>query len=394
MDRFQFCSNGARRSTPGWRVAAAVFALAIFSALSGRAHAGPAGEGVDSVVAPSEPLPPEEQSRSVTKFSFILYGDDRGLADGFTIQSDHARVVDGALAAIKELQNSKWPVRFVLQTGDAVSQGKVAREWNRSFIPVVDRLVAEGHVPYFMVPGNHDVSSAEPARDPERQAGLRNLLEAMKFQMPPEGSPRRLAGYPTYSFGYGNTFVIGFDSVIANDDTQYVWIKNQLEGLDRRRYVNVFVFCHHPPFSSGPHGNHPDHSIKVMRERYMPLFEAYHVRAVLCGHEHLYDHWVERYTDNQGPHRMDFIISGGGGAPRYPYDGEPDLHEYDRANQGLKVELQHIVKPGSVGDLTPFHFVVLHVEGTHVSLDFHSADPASDFHPYPADHTDLEDPAP
>jgi hypothetical protein len=97
--------------------------------------------------------------------------------------------------------------------------------------------------------------------------GLRNLLGAVKLLIPPDGSPRRLAGYPTYSFGYGNTFAIGFDSLIANDDKQYLWIKGQLEGLDRTRYVNIFVFCHHAPFSSGPHSLRLDESTRVLRSR-------------------------------------------------------------------------------------------------------------------------------
>lgn len=263
----------------------------------------------------------------------------------------------------------------------------------RSFIPLIDRLVQQGRIPYYFVPGNHDVSSGSLIEAPVRQARLRNVLDAFRQQMPPEGSPRRLAGYPTYSFGYGNTFVIGFDSVDAGEDRQYLWVKGQLEGLDRTRYVNVFVFCHHAPFSSGPHGLSLDDSILALRSRYMPLFHAHHVRAVLAGHEHLYEQWVEHYTDNSGPHRMDCIVSGGGGAPLYPHLREPDLSEYLESNRGLKVQLQHLVKPGPYGAMSPHHFLVFHVDGEKVGLEFHSVDSISTFHPYPDNHTTLEDPA-
>ena len=179
-------------------------------------------ERVKAIAPPAAPLPSEEQSRGVTRFSFILYGDTRGRHDGVSIQYEHSMVVDGILGQIKKLRNTDSPVRFILQTGDAVVHGPEVPQWNVSFVPVVDRLTTQGGVPYFMVPGNHDVSGATTVDAPERQVGLRNLLDANKRLIPPDGSPRRLAGYPTYSFGYGNTLVIGFDSDIVNDDKQYL----------------------------------------------------------------------------------------------------------------------------------------------------------------------------
>ena len=56
-----------------------------------------------------------------------------------------------------------------------------------------------------------------PAGDPQRALGLHNTLTAMSKLIPPEGSPRRLSGYPTYAFGYGNAFFIALDSNIASD---------------------------------------------------------------------------------------------------------------------------------------------------------------------------------
>jgi hypothetical protein len=349
---------------------------------------------VDAIVAPANPLPPESESRNVTRFSFILYGDNRGGMDGIAPDPNHARVVDAIIGEVKALQSSDSPVRFILQTGDLVTVGEVAREWNVSFVPLIDHLVGETRLPYFLVPGNHDVSPAQVTVPPKERSGLSYLLEAVKLQIPPDGSPRRLAGYATYAIGYGNTFVIGLDSIHASDDKQYVWVKNQLEQLDRTRYVNVFVFCHHSAFSSGPHSVILDDATRVIRARYLPLFHAHHIRAVLSGHEHLYEHWVEHYTDNQGLQRMDYIVSGGGGAPRYGYAGEPDLSEYLAANRGSKDQLQHLVKPGTFAHLTPHHFIVIHVDGQHVSLEFHPVDAKTNFHPYPGDRTDLQDPAP
>src|SRR5205823_2911193 len=141
--------------------------------------------------------------------------------------------------------------------------------------------------------------------------------------IPPDGSPRRLSGYPTYAAGYGNTFIISFDSNIAADSAQYEWVRRQLEGLDRRRYINVVVFCHQPAFSSGPHGGSiVEPATAVIRSKYMPLFRKHHVRLFFSGHEHLFEHWVERYQDAGRSFRLDHIVSGGGGAPLYAYQGE------------------------------------------------------------------------
>ena len=371
-------------------VAVALLASCGFVGL--RLGAAQGEERVKAITPPAAPLPSEEESRGVTRFSFILYGDTRGRHDGVALQYEHSMVMDGILGQIKKLQNTDSPVRFVLQTGDAVVHGPEAQQWNVSFVPIIDRLTSQGGVPYYLVPGNHDVSSAATADAPQRQVGLRNFLDAVQALIPPDGSPRRLAGYPTFSFGYGNTFVIGFDSDIANDDKQYLWVKSQLEGLDRNRYVNVFVFCHHAPFSSGPHSVHADQSTLALRSRYLPLLEAHHVRAMFSGHEHLYEHWVEHYTDNSGTHRMDFLVSGGGGAPLYSYHGEPNLDDYLKANKGMHVRLQHLVKPGPEGALSPYHFVVIHVDGGQINLEVLGVDWGAGFQPYQGNKAGFQDP--
>ena len=74
-----------------------------------------------------------------------------------------------------------------------------------------------------------------------RKEGLKNYLSAMSEMIPPDGSPRRLSGYPTFGIGYGNTFVIGLDSDISPDETQFNWVKHQLEGLNRSRFVHVIA---------------------------------------------------------------------------------------------------------------------------------------------------------
>ncbi|HEV7612252.1 MAG TPA: metallophosphoesterase [Steroidobacteraceae bacterium] len=341
-------------------------------------------ERVVAIKPPAVPLPAETESSGVTKFSFIVYGDTRGRRDGVAIQYEHSLVVDSMLTQIKRLAGTQYPVRFVLQSGDAVTNGTDAHQWNVSFVPLINRLTAEGGVPYFLVPGNHETTL--------RPEGLQNYLDAVSALIPREGSARRLTGYTTYSFGYGNTFVLALDANIAADETQYQWIKSQLEGLDRGRYINVVVFCHQAPFSSGPHGGSSiEPQTIILRERYMPLFNSHHVRAVFSGHEHLFEHWVEHYTDAAGPQRMDLVVSGGGGAPLYAYMGEPNVRDYMKSNDANKVTLEHLVKPGSEDAPNPYHFVIVHVDGDHLDMQVVGVDWGRNFAPYRSNKVVLQD---
>jgi len=126
----------------------------------------------------------------------------------------------------------------------------------------------------------------------------------------------------------------------------------------------VVAFFHHPVFSSGPHGGAlVERPTAALRARYMPLFRRHHVRLLFAGHDHVYEHWIERYRDATGIQRIDQIVSGGGGAPLYTYRGEPDLREYARAAGADSVRLEHVVRPGAEVGGNPYHYVVVHVDG-------------------------------
>lgn len=261
--------------------------------------APPTFAAVHPIAAPATPLPSEAASAGVTRFSFIAYGDTRSSGilgepgDGDRIHPEHSRLMDLMLASVKERASSTFPIRFVLQSGDAVVRGQDAEGWNVSFSPIIERL-------------------------------------------------------------------------------------------DRARYRHVIVFMHHPPFSSGPHGGAsadpmpgtgdkaPDQlepSTVAIRNLYMPLFRKHRVRMLLTGHDHLLDHFVERYTDAGVNYRMDAVVTGGGGAPIYRYVGEPDLRTYTALNAAQNVRVEHLMKPGPTVEDNPLHFLVVQVDGDRLSLE-------------------------
>src|SRR5688572_20699494 len=80
---------------------------------------------VRTIARPTHPLPPEAASADSNRFSFIVYGDTRGRRDGIEVQYEHSLIVDDMLLTIGRLRTTSHPVRFVLQTGDAVVDGRV-----------------------------------------------------------------------------------------------------------------------------------------------------------------------------------------------------------------------------------------------------------------------------
>ena len=339
---------------------------------------------VRPIQPPARPLPPESATADVHRFSFIAYGDMRcscSLEAPGEVQAAHAQVVDAMLTRIKAAASTPDAIRFVLATGDATFRGQNAERWNDAFIPIVERLTKSAGMPYFLAAGNHDVTGMPPG-DPGRALGLHNTLTAISKLIPPEGSPRRLNGYPTYAFGYGNSFFIAIDSNIAADVIQIAWVTEQLEHLDRARYRHVFAFFHHPLFSAGPHGGaqaptpedpHPPDRVEpstlAMRTIYAPLFRRHHVRMTIAGHDHLFDHWVETYVDHGTRYQRDDIVSGGGGAPIYVRSGEPDLTAYEAGGAAQQVRVRHVAAPGPVAADNPHHFIVVHVVDDRVSFD-------------------------
>jgi hypothetical protein len=358
-----------------------------------RAQASAQADTVFPTSAPRTPLPSEAATARVTKFSFIAYGDTRGRMDGTALQAEHALVIESMLSTIRQAAGTPDAIRFVLQSGDAVVNGSVPGQLTVSYVPLINRLTQEGGVPYFLAVGNHDVGNSIDLADPRRMSGLRNYFAANAKLLPADGSPRRLNGYPTFAFGYGNTFFVALDSGIPDDSTQFAWVKSQFEKLDRKRYVNIVVFYHHPPFSSGPHGGATlERQAAGIRVKWMPLFRRHHVKLMLTGHEHFYEHWVERYWDASGRHRLDEIVTAGGGAPHYTYTGEPDLTEYVTSASASRVSLEHLARPSADTTGNPYHYVVIHVDGEKISLDVVGVDWGVGFAPYGTSSVTMVDP--
>jgi hypothetical protein len=105
----------------------------------------------------------------------------------------------------------------------------------------------------------------------------------------------------------------------------------------------------------------------------------------------LFEHWVEHHTDTSGTHRMDLVVSGGGGAPIYAYSGEPNLDGYLKQNEASKVKLEHLVKPGVDRGSNPYHYLIVRVDGESLDMQVISVDWGTGFAPYRSNKVELQD---
>ena len=103
---------------------------------------------------------------------------------------------------------------------------------------------------------------------------------------------------------------------------------------------------------------------------------------IVAGHDHLFDHLVERYTDS-GVHAIAWTASSPAAAARRstPTSASPTCAAYVAASAAQSVRVEHLVKPGATPDDNPHHFVVVQVDGDRLSLEVVGTG-ATDITPY------------
>ena len=208
---------------------------------------------------------------------FVAYGDTRSQP------GEHAGVIDAILG------REDGKIDFVVHTGDLVNDGRVYSQWGSEFFGPTKELMR--CVPLYPVLGNHEHNS-------EYYFDL--------FALP--GNER------FYSRDFGPALISFLDSnwPMTPDSEQYKWLEAELAAC---KAPWKFVVCHHPPFTSGPHGaldeeGRPKESqIRNLQDHIVPLLEKYGVTMVLAGHDHLYER-----SERGG---ISYITTGGGGGPLY-----------------------------------------------------------------------------
>ncbi len=235
--------------------------------------------------APSAPLSPIE---------FVVMGDNR------TDHASHQTMVNAL--------NAEPLFNLLVNTGDMVSSGEVAADW-QSFFDIEHTFIA--NTPWYPVIGNH-----------EEDGG--NLPHFFNDYLAPPTATSGKEAY--YSFTYANTAFIVLDGHVNVDNlliytnfdaTQLAWIDSMLAQYSSDPTIqHIFVFNHEPPYSSKD-GRAGSRAVRFL----FPKFLQYGVDAVISGH----DHYLERGESLGTSPGVRYWIMGGGGAPLYDNESVGNL---------------------------------------------------------------------
>ncbi len=188
--------------------------------------------------------------------------------------------------AVKKI-NMLYP-EFVLSVGDIIQgytkdTAQIRKEWNEA-----NAIINDLKMPYFYLPGNHDITNQVMAVEWEKRYGRRY-----------------------YHMVYKNTLFIILDS---NDDDEYNLTREQsdfaLETIRKNPDVRwTFLLMHHPIWEYNTGG------------RFEELESALSDRAytVIAGHEHHYNH-----SEKHGRNYYILATTGAGSRLRGNYFGEFD----------------------------------------------------------------------
>lgn len=207
---------------------------------------------------------------------------------------------------------------FLIHTGDVIYPGGQAEGYDPYFFaPYKDLL---DHTPIFPTPGNHDyiTSNAAPYLD--------------VFHLPSNNA----AGTERYySFDWGDAHFVALDSnqvYPAPDAAMLQWLDDDLAGSTAKW---KFVFFHHAPYTSGPHGD--DGYVLPVRDALGPIFEGRGVDIVFNGHDHDYERSMPRRDYAPDQPGVIYIVSGGGGASLYSVSPGPHTAFAASAHHAVQV---------------------------------------------------------
>ncbi len=211
-------------------------------------------------------------------FQFVIVSDNTGGAR------------PGIFAKAMEKINLLQP-DFVINVGDLIEGGetdplKISRQWD-----AIDQSISKLKMPFFFIPGNHDVSYLDDSLEKEWL---------------------RRRGRLYYHFTYNDALFIMLNSSDVRGESigkeQYDYAKTVLEKNPAPRWT--FVFLHHPLWLNEFQDDGFRNVEKLLSGRKYTVF---------CGHYHLYEN---QYRN--GAEYYNLSLTGGTSLVRGPKFGEFD----------------------------------------------------------------------
>lgn len=232
---------------------------------------------IPAVVCAESPAMKAEMAKlAATKgpFTFAVIGDNRS---GDRV---YAKVVAQMLG--------RHPL-FMINVGDTIPHPGDRDQWAH-----FKELSTPIAIPYFLVPGNHDIDGEQTLQVWREVNDLPGNELFYRFTV-----GRNL-------FVVLNSFSPGAEQRIV--DEQLAWLAS---ALDPKKYDHQFVFLHHPPFmwKGATHEGEALDRYPAERDRLHALLAEKKATIVFSGHEHTY-----RRTEKDG---VVYVVTGGAGSPLY-----------------------------------------------------------------------------
>lgn len=221
------------------------------------------------------------KGRQYVQISSIPAATDKDLC--FAILGDSQGRNDILELIIEKINQTD--AEFLVHLGDMVPSGN-AEEFN-DFISTMENL----NIPYYTVPGNHDV----------RTNGLKYYQD--------------LFAPAQYYFDYHNLRFIFLDnSSLGLDNEQFLWLEDTIAGTKN----NSFVFKHVPLKDPRDLGHSFIDPLEAERFSELITSNEHKIGGLFSGHIHMF--YQGLIND------IPIVISGGGGAPLY---ASPDKGGYN-----------------------------------------------------------------
>lgn len=215
-------------------------------------------------------------------------------------------------ALAKEAYKRNPTAAFFINMGDLVDNGEDASQWDAWFT-AVEPMIED--IPFVGVMGNHETYNLQwQVREPKVYLSL--------FDFP--AVPQREDNNRYYSFDYNDVHFVVLDTQLAERPEaeraqalarEEAWLRQDL-ATTKARWKVVLM---HKDTLRYPNTKRLDTvpGITDMGYAFMPIFDAYHVDAVVSAHYHMYrrrGHIKDFKRDESGPL---YIISGVAGDVRY-----------------------------------------------------------------------------
>lgn len=215
------------------------------------------------------------------------------------------------LAATAYANNSD--ANFFINMGDLVDNGYDLSQWN-SWFSSVEQIITK--IPVAPVQGNHETYTTD------WQTAMPTPYLTM-FNLPANGSDAYKNQY--YSYDYGD---VHFTVINTQDNemhqfqpdmlqAQMDWLENDLASTDKKWKV---VLMHRDILRYSRDGAPIGDQIIFTEEgkEFMPIFDKYHVDAVISAHLHTYRRRAQLTNFQPNDHGTLYILSGVSGNVRYP----------------------------------------------------------------------------